>query len=156
VTDEWAARLRALADRAGDLDAPELAGEIEALRARLWAAAITPPTDAISAAAAPDPSRLLTDGEVAQVLGVGRSTVEALRRRGSLPGVAVGDKYVRTRRRDLDAFVAGLPIATRSQKYAADDPFAGPRAPNAPSGAAPPAPPRRPETARARRDVRHG
>src|SRR5262249_29663336 len=40
-----------------------------------------------------------------KILGISARSVVLLRQRGLLPGVAVGDKYVRTRRRDLESFV---------------------------------------------------
>src|SRR5262245_43440928 len=106
-------RLRALADQAKRLDVADLLGQFEALRVRLWAAATR-----IPATAGPDPSALLRDAAVAEILSIPVGTVVQLRQRGTLPGVPIGDKYVRTRRRDLDHFVDSLPPTLYSRRHA--------------------------------------
>ena len=50
--------------------------------------------------------RLLTAGDVAQVLGVPRSMVYTLARRGELPTVWLGDRYVRFRTEAGDQWIA--------------------------------------------------
>ncbi len=49
--------------------------------------------------------RLLTADDVADVLGVPRTFVYALARRGVLPTVRVGERYVRFRTQALDAWI---------------------------------------------------
>lgn len=53
----------------------------------------------------PRPDRLLTADDVAEILGVPRSYVYALARRGELPTVRVGDRYVRFRCRSLQRWI---------------------------------------------------
>jgi hypothetical protein len=60
---------------------------------------------------------LLTDEQVGQILGVPASTVADLRKAGDLPGVPVGQKYIRTRRVDVRDYVAKLPHATYSRRH---------------------------------------
>jgi excisionase family DNA binding protein len=50
--------------------------------------------------------RLLTADEVAALLGVPRSFVYALARRGELPTVRIGERYVRFREEALDRWIA--------------------------------------------------
>jgi excisionase family DNA binding protein len=49
--------------------------------------------------------RLLTADDVADVLGVPRTFVYALARRGALPTVRVGERYVRFRTQALDLWI---------------------------------------------------
>jgi excisionase family DNA binding protein len=49
--------------------------------------------------------RLLTADDVADVLGVPRTFVYALARRGVLPTVRVGERYVRFRTQALDQWI---------------------------------------------------
>jgi excisionase family DNA binding protein len=56
---------------------------------------------------APLASRLLTADDVAALLGVPRGFVYALSRRGELPTVRVGDRYVRYRAQTVDEWIAG-------------------------------------------------
>jgi excisionase family DNA binding protein len=49
--------------------------------------------------------RLLTADDVAGVLGVPRTFVYALARRGELPTVRVGERYVRFRTQALDQWI---------------------------------------------------
>jgi excisionase family DNA binding protein len=51
-------------------------------------------------------SRLLTPDDVAALLGVPRSMVYTLARRGDLPTVRVGDRYVRFRAEAVDQWIA--------------------------------------------------
>lgn len=51
-------------------------------------------------------SRLLTPDDVADMLGVPRSMVYTLARRGDLPTVRVGDRYVRFRAETIDQWIA--------------------------------------------------
>ena len=68
-----------------------------------------------SMAVAPDltaaPRRLLSVDEVAAVLGVPRAFVYALSRRGELPTVRIGERYVRYRAHAIDegAFACAEP-----------------------------------------------
>jgi len=50
--------------------------------------------------------RLLSADEVAAVLGVPRTFVYALARRGELPTVRIGERYVRFRAHALDRWIA--------------------------------------------------
>jgi len=50
---------------------------------------------------------LLTADDVAEVLGVPRAFVYALSRRGELPTVRVGDRYVRYRAQTVQEWIAG-------------------------------------------------
>lgn len=60
------------------------------------------PSDAHEAAAV---ERLLTAADVAVVLGVPRSLVYALVRRGDLPAIRVGDRYVRFRAEAIERWI---------------------------------------------------
>jgi hypothetical protein len=142
-----ASELRGLADRLDALEAGQVIGEL----ARLTFAVSQAATPALAPAVpAVDPFTLLTDEAVGEVLGMSARTVVLLRQRGLLPGVAVGDKYVRTRRRDLEAFVTNLPAALYSRKYA-DHPHARPAtSSDARCDDAPAAPPPRLHASRAR------
>lgn len=55
---------------------------------------------------APGPRRLLEAGEVAELLGVPPTFVYALARRGELPVVRVGERYVRFRAEALEQWIA--------------------------------------------------
>ena len=69
--------------------------------------------DRAGAAPAPDPTvpsgsgRLLTADDVAGLLGVPRTFVYALSRRGALPTVRIGDRYVRYRAQTIQDWIAG-------------------------------------------------
>jgi excisionase family DNA binding protein len=52
------------------------------------------------------PPRLLEADEVAGLLGVPRSFVYALARRGELPTVRIGERYVRFRTQALERWIA--------------------------------------------------
>jgi hypothetical protein len=146
-----ASELRGLADRLDALEPGHVIGELARLTFAVSQAATPAPAPAAPAA---DPFTLLTDEAVGEVLGMSVRTVVLLRQRGLLPGVAVGDKYVRTRRRDLERFVDNLPTALYSRKYA-NHPHAGPPAePDAGSDDAAPAAPSRLDPGRARRGAR--
>jgi excisionase family DNA binding protein len=54
----------------------------------------------------PSASRLLTADEVAAVLGVPRTFVYSLARRGELPTVRIGERYVRFRGQALDRWIS--------------------------------------------------
>lgn len=54
---------------------------------------------------APAAGRLFCADEVAAVLGVPRTFVYALARRGELPTVRIGERYVRFRSGALDAWI---------------------------------------------------
>ena len=54
---------------------------------------------------------MLTIAEVASELGCGRNLVYRLLATGRLPSVLVGGRLRRIRRRDLDAYVDGLPVS---------------------------------------------
>jgi excisionase family DNA binding protein len=51
--------------------------------------------------------RLLTADDVAELLGVPRAFVYALSRRGALPTVRVGDRYLRYREQAIQDWIAG-------------------------------------------------
>jgi excisionase family DNA binding protein len=53
------------------------------------------------------PGRLLSAEDVAELLGVPRTFVYALARRGDLPVVRVGERYVRFRAEALEQWIAG-------------------------------------------------
>jgi excisionase family DNA binding protein len=112
---DLAAALHQLADVVEQLDVAEIVGKLEALKFAVATAAAPAPAPTGPVA---DPCALLTDAAVAELLGLPTRTVVRLRQRGDLPGVAVGDKYVRTRRRDLERYVASLPASAYSRKYA--------------------------------------
>jgi len=57
--------------------------------------------------------RLLTAGEVAGILRVPRSFVYALARRGELPTVRIGERYVRFRAAALETWIARNESTTR-------------------------------------------
>jgi hypothetical protein len=148
---DLAAALHALADRLDALKPAQVVGELEALKVAVWTATLSTPA---AAAAVPDPYALLTDDAVGEVLGAPVGTVVLLRQRGLLPGVAVGDKYIRTRRRDLERFVDNLPTALYSRKYANHTHAGPPAEPDAGSDDAAPAAPSRLDPGRARRGAR--
>jgi excisionase family DNA binding protein len=52
-------------------------------------------------------ARLFTADEVAAVLGVPRTFVYALSRRGELPTVRIGERYVRYRAQALERWIVG-------------------------------------------------
>ncbi len=52
------------------------------------------------------PRRLFTVDDVASILGVPRTFVYALARRGELPTVRVGERYVRFRAQALEGWIA--------------------------------------------------
>ena len=58
--------------------------------------------------------RLLTAADVAAVLGVQRSLVYALVRRGDLPVVRVGDRYVRFRAEAIELWIERREASERS------------------------------------------
>jgi excisionase family DNA binding protein len=61
---------------------------------------------AVGLVGAAGPARLLGAGEVAQVLGVPATFVYALARRGELPTVRIGERYVRFRSEALERWIA--------------------------------------------------
>jgi hypothetical protein len=146
-----ASELRGLADRLDALEPGHVIGELARLTFAVSLAATPAPAPAASAT---DPFALLTDAAVGEILGMSARTVVLLRQRGLLPGVAVGDKYVRTRRRDLERFVDNLPIALYSRKYANHTHAGPPAEPDAGSDDAAPAAPSRLDPGRARRGAR--
>jgi hypothetical protein len=145
-------KLQQLAGRLDTLEPEQVIGELEAIKTTVLLAANSA---AVSPTAPnPDPLALLTDVAVAEVLSVSTRTVVLLRQRGLLPGVAIGDKYVRTRRRDLEEFVASLPTALYSRKYASQPRTHSPAAPDARGDVASPAPSSRLDAGPARRGAR--
>jgi excisionase family DNA binding protein len=70
----------------------------------------TPALDTDGSAPLP---RLLTANDVAKVLRVPRSFVYALARRGELPMVRIGDRYVRFRRDALERWIEGCETTER-------------------------------------------
>ncbi len=81
----------------------------------LLVARLTPPAPAVAAAV--DDDDLLTDEDVGRMLSVPGSCVTDLRKAGELPGRPVGEKYIRTRRGDVRAYVARLPNVTYSRRH---------------------------------------
>ena len=69
------------------------------------------PLDAHEAAAV---ERLLTAADVAAVLGVPRSLVYALVRRGDLPSIRVGNRYVRFRAEAIEEWIEHREASERS------------------------------------------
>ena len=63
-------------------------------------------TNAAVATGLAAPQRLLDADEVAAVLGVARTFVYTLARRGELPTVRIGDRYVRFRAQALERWIA--------------------------------------------------
>jgi excisionase family DNA binding protein len=63
--------------------------------------------------AAVGPPRLFTADDVASVLGVPRTFVYALSRRGDLPTVRVGERYVRYRAEALERWIAARESTAR-------------------------------------------
>ena len=145
-------KLQQLAGRLDTLEPGEVIGELEAIKATVLLAA----NSAAGSPMAPDPFALLTDEAVAEVLGVPARTIVLLRQRGLLPGVPVGDKYIRTRRSDLESFVAGLPVALYSRKHANHPHARPPAGPDTRGNDAPPAPPPPLDSTPARRSARRG
>jgi hypothetical protein len=143
-------KLQQLAGRLDTLEPGQVIGELEAIKAMVFLAASSVAVSPM----APDPFALLTDEAVAEVLSVPTRTVVLLRQRGLLPGVPVGDKYVRTRRRDLETFVASLPTTLYSRKYASQPHAHSSAALDAQGDVASPAPSSRLHATRARRGVR--
>jgi excisionase family DNA binding protein len=66
----------------------------------------TLPGSTAEAKRAPVTGRLLTADEVAVVLGVPRTFVYSLARRGELPTVRIGERYVRFRALALDRWIS--------------------------------------------------
>jgi hypothetical protein len=146
-----ASELRGLADRLDALEPGHVIGELARLTFAVSQAATPAPAPAAPAA---DLFTLLTDAAVGEILGMSARSVVLLRQRGLLPGVAVGDKYVRTRRRDLESFVDNLPIALYSRKYANHTHAGPPAEPDAGGDDAAPAASSRLDPGRARRGAR--
>ncbi len=85
--------------------------------------------------------RLLSVPEVAKILGVPKSEVYALARRGVMPTVRVGPKYVRVHSADLEAWIQarrGRPMdAKLCQRYSGSRADGGCSVPAAPATARP-------------------
>jgi predicted DNA-binding transcriptional regulator AlpA len=100
---EVSAALRALADRADSLELAELCGALEALKVRVWTAALAP-KGAPPRAAAAEADRLLTIDEASERLGVTRDWV---RRRSRLPFVVkLSEGVVRYSASGIACFIA--------------------------------------------------
>src|SRR5262245_50613686 len=99
------AQLRQLADRADDLEAADLVGELERLRVRAFVAAL-PTMSSFVVADHQDASILLEAKAIGQLLGVPEGAARDLMRRGELPVVLVGKKYKRVRRGDVLGYIA--------------------------------------------------
>jgi excisionase family DNA binding protein len=85
---------------------PALLGELERMKATLWVRLWARPSLTPKQATVTDDSEhLIAAPEVAQVLGVPVGSVRDLMRRGVLPTVRVGRKYVRVRGADLRAYI---------------------------------------------------
>lgn len=61
------------------------------------------------------PARLLSAEDVAELLGVPRTFVYALARRGDLPVVRVGERYVRFRAEALEQWICGQESPARGR-----------------------------------------
>lgn len=81
---------------------PDAIGQLERLKTMLQARLVPAPSVQRPAA---DDDDLLDDRAVGVILGVAPGCVADLRRRGELPEVPVGEKYVRVRRADVRAYV---------------------------------------------------
>lgn len=97
-------------------DATILLGELEGLRAMLWARLLAPRALAVPEppprpvrddrpAERTDPDQLLTLAEVASILGTGKSRVYALMQQRDFPGVIRFGRSVRIERRALQAWI---------------------------------------------------
>jgi excisionase family DNA binding protein len=62
------------------------------------------------------PGRLLGADEVAELLGVPRTFVYALARRGDLPVVRIGARYVRFRAEALHTWITGQESTARERR----------------------------------------
>ena len=85
---------------------PALLGELEQVRAMLWSR-LTAPAAALrqESELVDDDDQLLDDQAAGRMLGVAAGCIADLRKRGEVPEVRVGGKYVRVRRGDLRAYV---------------------------------------------------
>jgi excisionase family DNA binding protein len=90
--------------RVGRGDLPAVIGDLERLKTSASARLFTLSTSPASAAT---DEVLLTIPQVAARLQIGLAYAYELVRRGSLPKVQVGKKYVRVRGQDLEGFLAG-------------------------------------------------
>ena len=97
---DLAAALQALADRVDSLDIPQVLGELEALRFRVWMAATSAPLTTS------DEDTLLDAAGVAATLGVPEKQARKLMAARAFPVVRVGARYIRVHRSDLHAYVA--------------------------------------------------
>jgi len=84
---------------------PSLLGDLECLRARLWARMMIPRSSQTATTGDLKMTVLLDVPTAAARLHVPRSYVYELGRRGELPIVKVGAKYVRIRADDLEAWI---------------------------------------------------
>jgi excisionase family DNA binding protein len=69
----------------------------------------------VSFTSAEPAGKLLSADDVADFLGVPRSFVYALARRGDIPVVRIGERYVRFRADALDRWVAGRECAVKER-----------------------------------------
>lgn len=66
-------------------------------------------------------TELLSRGEVAQILGVSRNTVLRMVDRGELPAIRVGERLIRCRRSDIEAWLASRePVNAAAARAAAE------------------------------------
>ena len=84
---------------------PAALGELEVLRARLLARLVAPGSRQASRTKSEAGEELLIMKEAARILGVPEPYIRELWRKGELPVVRVGPKYVRVRRSVLDAWI---------------------------------------------------
>jgi excisionase family DNA binding protein len=107
VTD-LAAQLRQLADRvdALDLEPAQVAGELEALRFRVWTAAMPRPVPvAIASPAPPTEAGKLTQEDAARAYAIPLRTIRRLTRTGRVASTLVGRNRM-IRPADLDRYLA--------------------------------------------------
>lgn len=102
--DELLGRLERAADRLPPDGIAPLVGRLETLKVRLWGRAVTQAAPTRPEPAAVD-EHLLTAAEVATRLAVPKAFVYELARRGELPTLHVGARYVRIPATALEAWV---------------------------------------------------
>lgn|SRR2546425_4483649 len=85
---------------------PSLLGDLECLRVRLWGRVAHLPSSGTATSGDMNTTVLLDVPTVAKRLHVPPSHVYELGRRGELPTVKIGPKYVRVRVDDLERYIA--------------------------------------------------
>ena len=77
---------------------PELLGELERIKAELWAQLLRCSTETRNGHREDADAKLLTAAQAAELTNVPESWIRAAARRGELPSVKIGRRYVRFRR----------------------------------------------------------